>query len=199
MEPVNYYTSIVLDPQREDNEKTQEDVIIDGYSQYRIDSILNTIGTDECAKNIDLFYREILANNSEESILNFFGDCFKRLIEVYNLDTLEDFSLDEYFIDNDRSKDLTKLLYFFEKDGWISVIQSLLPQISKEVINDKKRLKSFLELHYNVMIKNIFNRNDILNIIKFFIQTTSKENLINLLTNLIFNNRNKYLTEMILV
>jgi len=125
MENLAYYRSHVLDPYQDDSMAQQSDVDRQWNMQYKCDSISEYIGTKECRTNISLFIDEILMGLDSEALTEFFRVVFDKLISVYHLEYLQDFS------DNKRSmdyiKEVQKLLLFCEKDYLPVVADIIVP------------------------------------------------------------------------
>ena len=71
MKPLDYYTSIPANPFLEDNTITQEGIRENGEFQFRMDSIPETIGTEECGQNIRLFWSTLMEEMEDDQFINF--------------------------------------------------------------------------------------------------------------------------------
>ena len=153
LETLDYYTSDIVDPYLNGG-LDQEDSKEVGLIVYRQQAILKTIGTPECQVNIKLFFKDVLQELTKEGISDYSYDCFKALIETYNLTYLET-RLNNDRIHSDYSNKVFELLVFIEGYRCAEAFATFMPYISLEVIRSKDKLKEFLKLNYKTFVQNL--------------------------------------------
>jgi hypothetical protein len=200
MESLEYYRSIVVNPFREDDSRDQESAILAGEAQYRVDSISETIGTVECAYNIDLFLNDILKELDQDALYNFYNICMEKLITIYGLTTLEDLLIDRYSV-NKPGLILTVLLGFFEKGDCSDLLARAIPADDyKFFMHDRETLLEYLDLYYNSFINNIKKlKNSIPKHVYYYLITGSKEDVFNTVVKLIMKYKTKIVENKIAI
>jgi hypothetical protein len=198
MESLEYYTSIPVNPYAEDEGiRDQEDVILAGEFQFKMDSIVETIGTNECKTNIDLFLKELYEEMELATLANFYNRCFTKLIDVYDMHTLDSYASNRHF-EKEMKRQLTELLRFFEQDGWIRFFAKCLPADNPEIYL-KGDLREYLNLNYKIISENIrTNKEHISKYVYYQLVMAARQDTVELLNKLITKNRNGLVTEMIL-
>ena len=194
MESLDYYLSIVQNPYREHNEVTQEDVVEQAEFRFRYDSVVTTIGTPEFKNNYQLFYRELLDEMDDDQELNFFHSCLDNLIEAYHLYPLGDF-LNERWQTIDTIKSLTELFEFFENEKWIDLFIKLVPLANPKTLMSMD-IRSFLQLHMNVLVKNLeINKEDIPEIVYYNFTLQARPDTLDTFEILISRNKTALISE----
>lgn len=159
MKSLDYYLSIPANPWREDNDLTQEVINERGIIQFEFDSIVESIGTDECADNIDLFYNELMLKLSDTQKSNFYRSCLQKLIDVYDLDYLSD-NQEDPFPDFPIESELKKMLMFFEQGKWVDYLVKYLPVHDPKIIFDDEHFKDYLHLNLRKFSKRVLEEDN---------------------------------------
>lgn len=146
---LDYYLSVPLNPYTEDNDSTQEEVIERGEFQFKLDSIVRTIDTDNCKFNIDLFINEVFEEfESDDQRRNFLKEIANKLIETYHLDILEQ-NFNNFFRLDQQKNDILGILFFFEKDQYIELVSKLYtPENPEFYSKSDKEILQFLYINY---------------------------------------------------
>jgi hypothetical protein len=196
MESLEYYVSIPVNPFADDD-RDQEDVILAGEFQFQMDSIVETIGTNQCKHNIDLFLEDLYEEMELATLANFYNRCLVKLIEVYDLYLLEQYATNRFY-EMHMKNELRRLLHFFEHEGWIDLFAECLPSDKPEVYL-KGEPYEYIELHYKVILDNFkIKKEHISKYVYYQLVMASKSDTTTLITNLIKRNRNGLVSQMIL-
>lgn len=123
MQPLAHYMSHTLDPYSDDAVEDQSDINKRWSLQYKCDSIVSSLGSQQLSINVDIFLSDIENELDEDAISAFYQVLFKKITEIYHMDCLED------HCDNNRSfdynKEVKKLLLFLSKDSFNFLIELL--------------------------------------------------------------------------
>jgi hypothetical protein len=185
MNPQDYYTSELVDPFINDG-LTQEDLQEQGYIRYKQDSIKNTIGTDECMVNINLFLDEVLGELSDEGVNQYALECLRQLVFVYNLTHIDTVVNDMSSYSDDYIGDIFTLLKLLEGSDKFDILSKLLPHMSLDVMRTENYLYKLLYIHYSEFVTKLEEDNDIdSKLFKLQFMNCSKIDGINILIKLI--------------
>jgi len=188
MKNLDYYVSTVADSMSDlfDNDEL---IKRKWLIQYQIDSVIETIGTKQCSINIDLYLNELLKQMNEDEISNFLNRITERIKLVYNITTFDLLSVDMFQLTEDKKRLVKKLLHFFEKEGWVSILAKSLYTDSPNIYKSDK-LKEFLLLNYDKFVNNIgFFRQDLPKILIDFFAFAPRDEVIESLVRIISKNK----------
>ena len=186
----HHYVSGIVNPWREDNDITQEDYIEIGEKQFLMDSIPMSIGTEICKTNIDLHLKDVLDTSTNDEFNVFYNDCLVKLIEVYGLWNLEDFT--KLPLNINRKKEISSLLKFFEQGECSEfIVQMFNPEHSIFfAVSSREQIIEYLELRYGSFMDSLKNHASLLpQLVYYFFKLSPSENAIFCLLKLITNNK----------
>jgi len=198
MESLDYYISTHMNPYREDEgDRDQEDVVLAGEYQFKMDSIVEKIGTNECKHNIDLFLDELFEEMEFETLANFYNRCLTQLIEVYELHVLED-QVSNRYLEMNMEEELRKTLMFFEHEEWIEVFAKVI-QIDKPQYFLRGDIVGYLNLHYNSIIDGLKNNKEQLSKqVLYQFMMGARTDTVMLINKLISSNKNGFVSQLIM-
>ena len=176
MKELDQYISDMVDPWTE-SDYDQVGLVIDGYYQYRWESILKTIGSSECEQNLRLYGDEVFNDLTEEGLRNFLRDCFDNITEHYGLWTIQ------YYIANSKvinmNSDFIDVLKFFELGSRTNLLIEILQIKDTILINNEQKLNIFLLAEYEKIRAKFVKAKKTPRLIKEFFDTTSVADGIN--------------------
>lgn len=196
---LDYYLSIPLNPFREDNSTTQEDVIDNANLQFKMDCITKTIGTPECKYNISEFWFDIFEEvYTEDMAKNFLLEIWNKLIYAYDLEILKDRSNIQTMPLLMR-REIYEMLEFFEQGTCTKIIARFLEPDNINVLkSDQQSLLQYLLLRYNIAIKEINNvQNHMPESVFYALTMMAKRDFVKLIFKLINANLNAVISDVI--
>jgi len=146
---LDYYLSVPVDPFTEDNDITQDEAIERGDFQFKMDSIVKTIGTDECKYNIDLFIKEVFEEfEDDDQCRTFLNSIANKLIETYHLEILEQNFVNSFKLINQKDE-ILGILFFFEKGEYSKLVSTIYTPTSPDFYTKTdKQILQFLYMNY---------------------------------------------------
>jgi len=196
MKSLDYYLSIPANPWTEDNWNSQDDINERAQVQFKYDSILETIGTEECGRNIDLFYNELMLELDETQKSNLYRSCLQRMIDIYDLDYLLD-NQEDPFPNFPVETELKKMLMFFEQNKWREYLVKYLPVEDPEIVFDEQRFRDYLILNLRTFVKRLLDDDQeaLPYLLKKWFHLASREDMIGTLMYLILKDKNAVVTD----
>lgn len=196
MKSLDYYLSIPANPWTEDNWDSQDEINERAELQFKYDSIFETIGTEECGVNIDLFYNELMLELDETQKSNFYRSCLQMLIDTYDLDYLSDNQQDP-FPNFPIETELKKMLMFFEQRKWREYMVKYLPLEDPQLIFNEQGFKQYLILNLRTFAKKLLADDDgtLPYLLKKWFLLASRDDMIGTLQQLISKDRNALVTD----
>jgi len=195
---LDYYLSHPVNAFSEDNTYTQDDANEQCEFEFKQDSIIETIGTRECKFAIDNFWKEIFDSfRDDDQKRNFFSRIMNKLVEVYDLQLLDQYSSDHFIMD-DFKKELPRILIFFETPECCTVFADIFYSKSlEEIVNDKEQLKQYLDLYYDIAIQKMVKfKNNMSPWLYYIFNMMAKDEFIELVMKQIDRYTNEFLTEI---
>jgi len=196
MKSLDYYLSIPANPWTEDNWNSQDDINERAQVQFKYDSIFETIGTEECGRNIDLFYNELMLELDETQKSNLYRSCLQRMIDIYDLDYLLD-NQEDPFPNFPVETELKKMLMFFEQNKWREYLVKYLPVEDPEIVFDEQRFRDYLILNLRTFVKRLLDDDQeaLPYLLKKWFHLASREDMIGTLMYLILKDKNAVVTD----
>lgn len=147
------YISQIKSPFEEDN-LTQEDLEFEGYLRYAQDTILKSIGTLDCVKNINLYWTQLNEELDESEMTQFMNLAISTIVKTYKMSFLADSIIrsDIPSVDLNAKK---KLFLFLEHGKWEEYFIKCLSPINEKLIRDDEKLKVFLRSDYQSFVTKI--------------------------------------------
>lgn len=138
----------------EEIEIDQTELEFKGYLRYAQDCILKTIGSEECVKNINLYWEQLESELSESEFEQFITVALSTIIKTYKMSYLSDLlaSSDIPSINLEKKK---KLFLFLEHDQWQPYWIKCLSPINEKLVRDDEKLKVFLKSDYQSFVTKI--------------------------------------------
>lgn len=198
METIDYYKSMVVNPFTEDNTDDQVELEASGISQYRLDSISQMIGAKEASVNIRLFWDTIIEELKfdDDRWLSFAKACWDRIITVYELDGIDQFSENiDYLLSR---KDLKEVLEFLECGKWVHPISKCIQSDNPEELLHVN-MGEYVALRFQTFLKLLKdNKQDFPKILYYFLFTASSDEVSLLINKLVKKDQSALVTELIL-
>ncbi len=178
------YLSHLVDPYSQDELIDQSDIDEKNYLQYKCDSILNTIATNECKYNIEFYLNEIDNTLDDDAQIEFYRDIFDIIIEKYKLNCLEIYFLNRKYFN--YNVEVRNLLIFLEKDYEKFLYDVLQELTDPYLLYDMKKCYNHMLLIYPIIRKSIIEilkRYEELKIMvpqlfKYFLYNSDKKDII---------------------
>jgi len=198
---LDYYLSIPVNAFAEDNSYTQEDANEQAEFEFKQDCIIRTVGTRDCKFNIDNFWTEIFDSFlDKDQERNFLSKLMNKLIDVYNLDILKQYTIDLYDL-TDLKPEIFRILNFFETVECCKVFSNIFYSKSIEyVIDDREQLKQYLDMIYDTAIQKLAKFKGVISPWLYYVfNMMAKDEFIELVISLIERYTNEFLTEILII
>ena len=196
MKSLDYYLSIPANPWTEDNWNSQDDINERSVIQFKFDSILETIGTEDCGRNINLFYDELMLELDETQKSNLYRSCLQKMIEIYDLDYLLD-NQEDPFPNFPIESQLKKMLMFFEQNKLRDYLIKYLPLEDPEIVFEEQRFKDYLILNLRTFVKKLLDNDKgaLPHLLKKWFLLASRDDMIGTLMYLVTKDKNAVVTD----
>ena len=197
MENLAYYNSSILDINSQDDLLDQTDIMRKNNLQYQCDSIIETIGIQQCKVNIHLFLDDIEKALDEEALESFYFDIFVKLIDVYHLGVLEDHR--DMKKSMSYSKQVKKLLLFLEVD-YINFLAKILRDVPiGEVLEMRPFYESLYQVYPNIRRRINESQKEITGLYQYFFIMAARDDLNYAITKLVFKNTATLISELFIL
>lgn len=186
MKTSDYYASDLVDPFGSESydQATSSEI---GYFAFEQDIVLQSIGTNKSEMNIRTFLADVLEQLDSDDKSSFLRDCFKKIIEEYNLNTLDVLFENSGILDYNQK--ILAVIKFFELGGWLEPIAKSLPPLTLNILRDRKSLGSFLESNYSLVKNKLSKHEAIPKTVSYYFKTASKDDCIQTLLRLLKKDR----------
>lgn len=140
----------------EENNITQEELEYRGYLRYCQDSILKSIGTNECFTQINLYWEELKDKLSQSEKDQFIQLALSQIVSKYKMSFLSNLINQKEigFQDYDKKE---KLFLFLEYNRWLKYFTQCLSTIDSSLIRNDEKLKVFLDADYDSFTSKLNN------------------------------------------